>query len=100
MDTNVMVFHTKEARTMAFRGPVKLECWNRILNLLDDMSRIAVGKVISEGIFDYSYTWQTNNSIIGSFIGCLAKANVDHDLKIQLCNVIFQATWRGVGKCS
>ena len=90
MDTNIMVFHIKESWTLAFHGLVKLECWNRILNPLDDMSKIAMGRVVSEGIFDYDYTSYTKNSIIG----CLSREKVYHDLIIQLCNVIFQSTRR------
>ena len=92
MEANVLVFHFKEARTMAFWGNVTPEQWNIILNPLDDMSRIVVGRVIGEWIFNYMYTWRTNNNIIGSFIGWLARAKVDHDQIIQLCCDLFQPT--------
>ena len=49
MNLNVYVFHTTEAHTMAFCSNIKLECWNLILNLMDNMSRIAVSKAI-EGV--------------------------------------------------
>ena len=62
---------------MAFRGNVKLERWNRVLNQVDDMSRIVVSHVIGEGLFNYEFSWRTNSDIIGAFIGCLAKAKVE-----------------------
>ena len=59
-----------------------------------DMSRIAVSRVIGEGVFDYKYTWRNNSDIIGSFIGCMVIAKVNFDAIIDLhCN-IFDPTWR------
>ena len=45
MDTNICVYHITEARTMAFRGNIKLERWNRILKAIDGMTCIAVAEL-------------------------------------------------------
>ena len=37
------------------------------------MKRIAVSRVIGEGVFKYDHSWRTNNDLIGLFIGCMAK---------------------------
>lgn len=93
MYSNIYLFHTIENRTMAFCGNVKLERWNRILYLVDNMTQIAINQALREGIFDYHYTWRTNRDIIGSFIRCLAKAKVEAR-DIRLCRDLFVPTWR------
>ena len=42
---------------MAFRGPIKHKRWNRILNPIDDMSRVAMSRTIREYAFNYDFTW-------------------------------------------
>ena len=46
MDSNIYVFHTTEARTMALCGDVKPEWCSGILNPVDDMARIAMSRAI------------------------------------------------------
>ena len=89
MESNIAIFHNTENRTMAFRGAVKPERWNRILIPMDDMTRFAMYKALGEGIFDYRFTWRTNSDIIGVFIGCLIRANIQTDLIVQLCRDLF-----------
>lgn len=93
MESNIHVFHETERRTMAFRGPIKQERWSRVLNPVDKMTRVAVSRAIGEGAFDYNYTWRTNSSIIGAFIGCLTKAGLDKWDMSRLCTNLFNATW-------
>ena len=58
------------------------------MNLVDDTMRIVVRRVIGEGTFNYKYTWQINSDIIGTFIGCLARARVELWAMIRLyCNI-------------
>ena len=40
------------------------------------MTRLTISLVLGEGIFDYDFSWRTNIDIIGTFIGCLAKAKM------------------------
>ena len=89
MKSNIAIFHNTENRTMAFRGTVKPERWNRILIPMDDMTRFAMNKAMGEGVFDYRFTWRTNSDIIGVFIGCLFRANVQPDHIICLCHDLF-----------
>ena len=77
METNVILFHVSKVRTMAFRGNTKPERWDHLLNPVDDMTRIVVNCVLGEGVFNYDFSWRTNSDIVGSFIGCLAKAKVE-----------------------
>ena len=71
METNIFIFHSTETRTMAFLGKVKPERWSHLLRKSDDMIWFAVRRAIGEEIFDYSATWRTNSSIIGTFIGIM-----------------------------
>ena len=77
---------------MAFRGNIKPERWNRILNPMDDLSRVVISRVSGEKIFNYDYTWRMNNFFIGSFIAFLVRANIEHGLIINLCWDIFNLT--------
>lgn len=79
---------------MVFQGIVKPKHWNRILKPMDDMSRMVVSRAIGVGVFDYKFTWRTNSDIIGSFIGCMVRARVEHGAIIRLCCDIFDPTWR------
>ena len=56
METNISVFHASEVRTVAFKGKVKPERWNRVLNQVDDMSYLAISHVLGEGILDYEFS--------------------------------------------
>ena len=89
-----MVFHSTEVRTMAFLGKVKPERWSRLLRQSDEMVRFAVSRAIGEETFDYSATWRTNSSIIGTFIGVMVKAKADKEEIIRLCFDIFSPMWR------
>jgi hypothetical protein len=93
MDSNISVYHETETRTMAFRGSIKPERWSRILNLVDNMTRVVVSRAIGEGIFNYDFTWRTNSSIIGAFIGCLAKAELDKWEMSRLYSNLFNSVW-------
>ena len=93
MDSNIYLIHATENQTMTFGGNVKLERWNRILFPVDDMTRISISRALREGVFDYQYTWRTNSDIIGSFIGCLARAKVEAGDIIRLCHDLFVPTW-------
>lgn len=93
MDTNICVFHSVEAHTMAFRGNIKPERWNHILRKVDNMTRITASRAIGEGYFDYEYTWRTNSDIIGIFIGCMAKAGVSKWAMVRLYLNLFNSTW-------
>lgn len=94
MESNISLFHASENHTMAFCGTVKMERWNQILLLVDDMIRFAMKKSLGEGIFDYQFTWRTNSDIIGSFIGCLVRANIQADHIVRLCRDLFVFAWR------
>jgi hypothetical protein len=94
MESNIAVSHSFEICTMASRGMVKPERWNRILIPMNDMTRFAMNKALGEGVFDYRYTWRTNSDIIGVFIGCLVKANVHPDHIVRLCRDLFISAWR------
>ena len=61
---------------MAFKGKIKLERWNIVLNQVDDMTKLAMSRALGEGMFNYDFTWRTNSDIIGAFIGCLARATL------------------------
>lgn len=61
---------------MAFRGNIKPERWTRILNPVDNMTRVALNRALGEGMFNYNFTWRKNNNIIGAFIKCLARAKI------------------------
>ena len=89
-----MLFHNTENRTMAFRGAVKPERWNRILIPVDDMTRFAMNKALGKGVFEYRFTWRTNSDIIGAFIGCLIRTNIQADHIIRLCRDLFVSAWR------
>ena len=93
MDSNICVFHLEEVHTMAFRGSIKPERWNRILNPVDGMTRIVVSRAIGEGFFNYEFTWRMNSDIIGLFIGCMAKTRINKWAMIRLCLNIFDSTW-------
>ena len=92
MESNICVFHSEEVRTMAFHGSIKLERWNRILNPVDVMTRIAVSRAIGEGFFSYDFTWRMNSDIIGSFISCMARTRINKWVMIKLCLNIFDST--------
>lgn len=77
---------------MAFWGFVKPERWNRILNPIDDVSRFFVSWAIGEKAFNYDFTQPTNSSVIGSFIGCLDRANIGSGEIIRLYHNIFYPT--------
>ena len=74
---------------MAFRGKIKLERWNRVLNELDDMTRLAMSRALGEGMFNQDFTWRTNSDIIGAFIGVLARARIGKWDMLKLCNNLF-----------
>ena len=57
------------------------------------MTRIAVSRVIGEGIFNYEFSWRTNSEIIGAFIGFLARAKVEKWAMIKLCFNVFDIVW-------
>ena len=94
METNIYVFHSTESCTMAFLGKVKPERWSRLLRTSDDMIRFAVSRALGKEVFDYSATWRTNKSIIGSFIGIMIRAKIGKDDIIRLCYDIFSPVWR------
>ena len=99
METNVHVFHTIDKRKMEFLGKVTPKRWSRLLKPADDLPRFTVSRSIGEKTFDYSATWRTNNSIIGSFRGIAARARVDRELILKLCLDIFSPVWKkGVEK--
>ena len=93
METNISLFHALEVQTMAFRGNVKPERWNQLLNPMDDMTRIVVSHFLGEGMFNYDFSWRTNSDIIGSFIGCLSRANIEKWDMIKLCYNVFNPIW-------
>ena len=93
MEMVVLVFHALETRTMAFKGNVKPERWNKILNPMDDLSRVIISRVIGKQAFNYDFTRRTNSLVIGSFIACLARENIGHAEIISLCRNIFDPTW-------
>lgn len=94
MESNIHIFHATEARTLAFLGKIKPERWNRLLRITDDMTRFAVNRALGEESFDYSATWRTNSSIIGSFIGLMVRAKIPKEDIIRLCFDIFSTVWR------
>lgn len=94
MESNIVLFHANEARTMAFCGEVKPERWNRILLATDEMTRFALNKALGEGVFNYEYTWRTNSDVIETLIGCLARAEINGDNIIRLCRNLFVPAWR------
>ena len=57
------------------------------------MSRVAVSRVFGEGVFKYEFSWHTNNDILGSWIGCLARARVEKWDIIRLNYNIFDPSW-------
>ena len=79
---------------MAFLGKVKPERWSRILRISDDMTRFAVSRALGEEVFDYSTTWRTNSSIIGSFIEIMVREKIRKDEMLRLCYEIFSPKWR------
>ena len=93
MDSNICLFLASEVRTMAFRGRIKPERWNRVLNQVDDMTRLAINRALGEGIFDYEFTWRTNSNIIGAFIKCLARAKIGKWEMFKLCSNLFNPIW-------
>ena len=78
---------------MAFCGSIKQERWNRLLRPIDDMSGVAVSYVLGEGIFNYEYSWRTNNDIIELWVGCLARDGVEKWDIIRLTHNIFDPYW-------
>ena len=40
------------------------------------MTRLAMSRALSEGMFNYDFTWRKNSDIIGAFIRCLARARI------------------------
>ena len=94
MESNIAIFHTTENRTMAFRRAVKPERWSRILIPVDDMTQFVMNKALGEGVFEYRFTWRTNSDIIGVFIGCLVRANIQADHIIRLCRDLYVLAWR------
>ena len=93
MENNTSLFHATKVRTMAFRGNVKPERWNKVLNQVDDMTRIVVSHIIGEGLFNYDFSWRANRAIIGAFIGCLARARVEKWDMFRLCLNVFNPVW-------
>ena len=65
----------------------------RILNPVDNMTRVAVSRAIGEGVFRYDYTWRTNSDIIGSIIGCMVREKIEKWDIIRLCLNIFNPLW-------
>ena len=53
MESIIDLFHAMEVCTMDFRGTVKPKRWNRILNLVDDMTRVVVRRVLHDIFFNY-----------------------------------------------
>ena len=64
------------------------------MNMVDDMTRIAISRAIKEGVFDYSASWRTYSDIIGAFIGCLVRAKVKRGDMVSLFRNIFNLVWR------
>ena len=62
---------------MPFLGPIKLECWRRIIKNIDDMIWFVVGKALGEKHFDYNYTWCSNTEVIRCFISFLIRAEMN-----------------------
>ena len=93
METNVILFHVSKVWTMTFTRNIELERWDHLLNPMDDMTRIFVNYVLGEGVFNYDFSWRTNNKIVGSFIGCLARAKVEKWAIIKLGYNVFNPTW-------
>ena len=93
MDSNICLFHAVKIRTMAFRGRIKPERWNRVLNQVDDMTHLAISQALGEGMFDYDFTWRTNSDIIGAFIGCLARDRIGKWKMFKLCSNLFDPIW-------
>ena len=89
METNVILFHVSEVQTITFRANTKPKRWDHLLNLVDDMTRIVVNYVLGEDVFNYDFFWRTNNNIVDSFIGCLARAKVEKWAIIKLCYNVF-----------
>ena len=57
------------------------------------MTRVALNRALGEGFFNYDYTWRTNSSIIGSFIGCLARTDSSRWEMIKFCSNLFSPVW-------
>jgi hypothetical protein len=55
METFIYLFHATEVRTMAFTGHIRPERWNKLLNPVDDMSRVAISRSLGEGVFSYDF---------------------------------------------
>ena len=79
---------------MAFLGKVKPEKWSRLLRTSDDMIHFAISRTLGEDVFNYSATWTTNSSIIGSFIGIMVREKIGKEEIIRLCYEIFSPVWR------
>ena len=60
----------------------------------DDMTRFVVSRAIGEDVFDYSATWRTNSSIIGSLIGIMVRTKIDREEIVRLCVDSFNPVWR------
>ena len=67
--------------------------WNRMLMEVDDMSRLAVSRVICEKYFKYDYTWRTKNEVFRSIVACLVRAQVSPQIIIHIYNNLFEDTW-------
>ena len=93
MDSNICLFHAYENRTMAFCGPIRQERWNRISRPIDDMSRVAVSRVLGEGVFSYEYSWRTNSDIVGLWVGCLMRAGIEKWDTVRITHNIFDPCW-------
>ena len=79
---------------MGFLGKIKPERWSCLLRTSDDMIRFAVSRALGEEVFDYTATWRTTSSIIGSFIGVMVRAKIGKEEIIRLCFDIFSPVWR------
>ena len=53
MESSIALFNAVEVRTMAFRGSMKQERWNRILNPVENVTRFSITWVIGEKEFNY-----------------------------------------------
>ena len=57
------------------------------------MSQIVVSRALSEGVFNYEYSWRKNSDILGKWVGCLARARVEKWDIVRLSYNLFDPCW-------
>lgn len=69
----------------AFRGRVKQERWNKILNEMDDLVSQVVKEIMGEETINYDFRFRVNWDIPATFVAILLVMKLPKPEAIQLC---------------